>query len=87
MEYYKLAADKGNAEASFEYGRAKYEESLTNDEKEEGLEYIKKSAEALFPDAVYMYSKICKGLNNEDSDKFLKFAIEKGSQLALNEEK
>ena len=51
----------------------------------EGIEYLKKSAEKLFPDAIYMYSKICSKTNPEDSKKFLEFAIEKGSQLALKE--
>lgn len=85
MHYYKLAADQGQEEASFEYGREKYEKGLTKEEKMEGIEYLKKSAEKLFPDAIYMYSKICSKTNPEDSKKFLEFAIEKGSQLALKE--
>lgn len=83
MNYFKLAADQGHAEASYEYGKEKYNNSLT---KEEGIEYIKKSAELLFPDALYMYSKIIKDINAEDSKKFSEFAIEKGSKLALNEQ-
>ena len=83
MFYFKQAADNGNVEAEFEYGHEKYENGSTEEEKKEGIEYLRKSAEKLFPDAIYMCSKIYKDINPEDSRKFFNFAIEKGSKLAM----
>lgn len=78
MTYYKLAADKGNPEAAFEYGHDRIENGFVD----EGIEYLKKSAEKLFPDALYLYSKMSKKLSDEDSKKFIDFALKQGSNLA-----
>ena len=79
MYYYKLAADQGHAEAAYEYGRARYASGFID----EGIEYLKKSAEKFFPDAIFLYSKVARDLSPEDAQKFINFAIEKGSKEAL----
>ncbi|KAK8837464.1 choline dehydrogenase 6 [Tritrichomonas musculus] len=86
MEYFKKAADKGHAEAAYEYGRRKYQFGTTENDKNEGISYLKMSAEKMFPDALYVYSKVIKDTNPYDSKKFYDFSIEKGSQLAMNEQ-
>lgn len=47
---------------------------------------MKKSADKLFPDAIYYYSKVISETNPFDSLKFYEYSLEKGSKLAIKEE-
>ena len=85
MKYFKMAADQGHAEASFEYGKNVFDRAQSEDEKKKGILYIKNAAQKLFPDAIFMYSKIIQKTNPFDSKKFLEYSLEKGSKLAKQE--
>lgn len=86
MLYYELAADQGLAEAQFEFGREKFENGLTENDKEDGIYNIVKSIGQNYPDALYYYSKILKDIEPEKSNNYYQRSLELNSQLALKEQ-
>lgn len=81
----KYAVDKGNTEAAYNLGIELLKRAESKEKIDEAVSYIKKAAEKLYPDALFKYSTIIKDQNPEDAEKYRKFAIEKGSELALKE--
>ena len=82
---YKMAAEKGNGKALYNYAQHLRITGSTEAEQIQYNSYIKQAAEKLVPDALYNYSKLIQKVNPIDSKKFFEFSIEIGSELAIKE--
>ncbi|KAK8843308.1 hypothetical protein M9Y10_025163 [Tritrichomonas musculus] len=82
LQMYKLAADAGNNEAAFNYGRELYLKSSDELEVQRSIPYLRKGAEVMIPDALYLYSMAIKKYDPKESKLCLEMSIQRGSKMA-----
>lgn len=82
----KNAADKGNAQAAFEYGRWMMRRAATPDDENTGRDYVRRAAEGGYLPAIYdeIMEPLYHGADNPDElAEWFRFAIGRNSGSAL----